>query len=58
MPKETLYINITRAERGGMWGGGVPLPTGGGAWGGGYAPSAENLESRAQNALLYCRLAE
>jgi len=24
-----------------VWGGGVPLPTGGGVWGVGYAPSSE-----------------
>ena len=26
-----------------MWGGGVPLPTGGGVWGEGCAPSPENV---------------
>ena len=29
------------AEGGGVWEGGVPLPTGGGVWGGGCAPSPE-----------------
>ena len=29
------------AEGGGVWGGGVPLPTGGGVLGGGCAPSPE-----------------
>ena len=31
------------AEGVGVWGGGVPLPTGGGVWGGGCAPSPETF---------------
>ena len=31
------------AERGRVWGGGVPLPTGGEVWEWGCAPSAENF---------------
>jgi len=33
------------AERGKVWGGGVPLPNGGGASGGGCAPAPENFLS-------------
>ena len=36
-----LTLPIADAEGCGVWGGGVPLPTGGGVWGGGYAPSPE-----------------
>jgi len=45
------------AEGCGVWGGSVPLPTGGGVWRGGYAPSPEffkNFTSR--NGVLWCIL--
>jgi len=39
-----LKARGSRRRRGGeMWGGSVPLPTGGGVWGGGYAHSAEKI---------------
>jgi len=45
------------AERGGVWGGGIPLPTKGGAWGGGIAPSPENFyDFGSQNGDLWCIL--
>ena len=43
------------AEGCGVWGGSVPLPTGGGVWRGGYAPSPEffkNFTSR--NGVRWC----
>ena len=45
------------AEGSGVWGGGVPLPTGGGVWGGDCAPSPENFfDFGAQNSYFWCIL--
>ena len=52
----TAQAGGSRRREGGMWGGGVSLPTGSGVWGGGCAPPPKFLDFWYQNGELLCIL--